>query len=93
MEFFHFAQHAKNFNFDVSRVGSCALVAVLKGNELIVANSGDSQGIIVGQSVTKMNKKLNAGSKKEQERLKASFEDEDIVVCKRAKVCYVKGRL
>jgi len=29
LDFFHFAQQAKEFNFDVSRVGSCALVALL----------------------------------------------------------------
>ena len=92
--FKNFALEAQNFNFDISRVGSCALVAVVKGKELFVANSGDSKGVIIGENVYKVNKKLNAGSKKEQKRLREAFpNDENIVRCKREKCCYVKGNL
>eukprot|EP01016_Furgasonia_blochmanni_P052496 TRINITY_DN837_c0_g1_i6.p1 TRINITY_DN837_c0_g1~~TRINITY_DN837_c0_g1_i6.p1 ORF type:complete len:389 (-),score=107.23 TRINITY_DN837_c0_g1_i6:567-1733(-) len=84
-----------------TRVGCCALVSVVHNNKLYVANVGDSKGVMLrsegkGFSVLKMNKKLNAASKKEQERLKQTFtQDDDIVVCRgtSGKACYVKNRL
>jgi hypothetical protein len=47
------------------------LVTIVKDKVLYVANSGDSKGVICGNEIQKINKKLNAGSKKEQERLKS----------------------
>ena len=32
---------------DVAKVGSCALVAIVKDNEVITANAGDCRGIII----------------------------------------------
>ncbi len=49
----------------MSRIGSCALFAIKHNDILYVANSGDSKGVIIGNEVKKINKKLNAGSKKE----------------------------
>jgi pyruvate dehydrogenase phosphatase len=84
----------------MGRVGSCALVVVVVNNKLYAANAGDSQALVFEQQgnelvYTKLNKKLNANSKKEQARLRALFPTEsDIVECKRSeKSCYVKGRL
>lgn len=51
-------------------MGSCSLTAVQYEGKLYVANSGDSKGVIISInhkdiSILKVNKKLNAGSKKE----------------------------
>lgn len=48
-------------------MGSCALIALLRGNKIYAANSGDCKGLIIknnGQT-EKINHKLNANSKKE----------------------------
>jgi hypothetical protein len=54
-------------------------------------------GVMLGQegseiTAIKLNHRLNACSKKEQERLKKQFPDEDIFVCKNNNpdACYVK---
>jgi len=46
-------------------VGSCALVAIIHGNKLFVANAGDSKGIILRQNcenleMVKVSKTFNA---------------------------------
>lgn len=103
-EFKGVARYAYSMGFaEVARVGACALTAVVVGNRLYSANLGDCKGIIVnlgGREPTfrKINHMLNANSKKEQRRLRASFGDEDdIVVCrnptKQNQSCYVKNRL
>lgn len=98
-KFTEFAKEGYLMGFEtMSKVGACALVAVVMNDDLFVANLGDSQGVLLSPSapvkVTKLNKKLNANSKKVQAALKAQFpKDDKIFVCKRAKVCYVKGRL
>lgn len=88
----------------LSKVGSCALLALVINNKLYVANAGDCKGIMFrkllmtkgeesGKTVAiKLNNKLNACSKAEQERLKKEFPDEDIFVCKKGNpnACYVK---
>lgn len=68
--------------------------------EMVCANSGDCQAVFIQSSESgecsaqKMNKKLNAMSKKEQERLRTSHpHEEDIVRCKHKNACYVKGVL
>ena len=73
------------------------MVALVHDNKVYAANAGDCQGVVVknekGQvSIRKINRKLNANSKKERARLRAEFTDDDIVVCKRGdeKACYVK---
>lgn len=87
---------------NVGKIGACALVAVVSGNKVYAANAGDSQGLLISEnneandfSFTKLNKKLNANSKKEQQRLLKAFPlDKNIFHCKRGlKSCYVKGRL
>ncbi|EGR29696.1 protein phosphatase 2c, putative [Ichthyophthirius multifiliis] len=84
------------------RVGSCALVTIIKNNKVYTANVGDCKGVIVSQNdkkewvARKINHKLNANSPKEQERLRKQFpNDKDIVVCKKKVegACYVKGML
>ncbi|KAL4449096.1 hypothetical protein ABPG74_021088 [Tetrahymena malaccensis] len=82
-------------------VGSCALVTLIKDDKVYAANIGDCKGVIISQNgnefqARKINHKQNANSKKEQERLKKAFpQDQDIVICKRNNetACYVKGRL
>jgi len=61
-------------------------VSVVHGNKVYAANAGDCKGVICkeqnGQVVLrKINHKLNANSKKEQQRLKKEFSDSDIYVC------------
>jgi pyruvate dehydrogenase phosphatase len=83
----------------MGRVGSCALVVLVINNRVYAANAGDSQALVLEQKDgnlvhTKLNKKLNANSKKEQARLRSLFPGEpDVVECRREKSCYVKGRL
>lgn len=55
----------------MGRVGACALVVVVANNRVYAANAGDSQGLVLEEkdgklNYTKLNKKLNANSKKEQ---------------------------
>ena len=54
----------------MGRVGACVLSAIIYNSKLYAANSGDSKGVICqkrGENIEcrKINKKLNAGSKKE----------------------------
>ena len=81
-------------------IGACALVIIVHDNKLYVANCGDSKAKLFikdgGEYVPiKLTNTLNAGSKKEQLRLRTEYKDEDIFICKRnsPKACYVKGRL
>lgn len=86
---------------EVCKIGACALLVVVANNKVYAANAGDSQGLLISEEngrfqFEKLNKKLNANSRKEQQRLKQLFPEEaDIVVCKRDDntACYVKGRL
>ena len=103
-EFLDVATRAYNLGFpNVSRVGSCALTAVVSNNRVYAANAGDCKGVICKYNAKekrftcrKINQKFNANSKKEQSRLRAAFQNEnDIVVCRRGQKdsCYVKNRL
>jgi pyruvate dehydrogenase phosphatase len=83
----------------VSSVGACAVVAVVIDNNLIVANSGDCQAVLVssspngvkGENICEIH---SSNLKSEQERLAKEHPlEEDIVRCKHPKACYVKGRL
>jgi len=80
--------------------GACALVSVVYGNKVYAANAGDCKGVICKEeggkvTVRKINRKMNANSKKEQARLKKEFTDSDIYVCAKDEpdACYVKNRL
>lgn len=54
----------------MGRVGSCALVVLVVNDKIYAANAGDSQALLIEKedtkpySYVKLNKKLNAGSKK-----------------------------
>jgi pyruvate dehydrogenase phosphatase len=98
------ARQAYDLGFPgLSKVGSCALLALVINDRLFVANAGDCKGVLFrtlsstgddGGKLTavKLNNKLNACSKAEQERLKREFPDDDIFVCKKGNpnACYVK---
>jgi pyruvate dehydrogenase phosphatase len=76
--------------------GSCGLVAILTPLLLVVANVGDSEGVLLGgKKIMKINRRLNAGESFEQERLLKEFPGEtDIIKClKKTNYCYVKGEL
>lgn len=96
-KFFEAALKAYQVGFGkVARVGSCALVAVVKGRTLTAANVGDCRGILVEEDgePRQINREHNAAREEEMARLRAEFpDDKDIVVCKTARACYVKGRL
>jgi len=103
--FLEAARVAYNIGYGkVGGVGSCALLTLTHNGKIYVANLGDCQGVICKSddnggkvSLRKINKKLNANSKKEQERLRRIFKEEEnnIVICREndRKSCYVKGRL
>lgn len=81
-------------------VGSCALVVVVHNNKLYIANAGDSKASLLRKKedgsyeAVKVSNTFNANKTSEQERLKREFKNEDdIVVCKDKKACYVKGNL
>ncbi len=67
------------------------LSALVHNNKVYVANAGDSAGVICQMDKNevkclKVNKKLNAASKKEQARLRSIFSTEpDIVICRRVR--------
>lgn len=88
-------------------MGSCALVAVIQDNNLVVANAGDCLAVLgqeypQGTSTAKaspilahqINREHNARNSLERLLLTKAHPDEpDIVKCKHAHACYVKGRL
>jgi serine/threonine protein phosphatase PrpC len=71
-------------------------VALVHNNKLYVANAGDCKGIVTTVNeqglvgYKKISRTFNANSKKEQARLKESFKDPDIYVCRSSGACYVK---
>jgi pyruvate dehydrogenase phosphatase len=82
------------------KVGSCAIVAVVKGNKLYVANAGDCEGVVLRRKEDgsfeeiEICRPFTCNSPEEQQRLRAEFPDEkDIVVCRSPDAWYVKGRL
>jgi pyruvate dehydrogenase phosphatase len=99
--FLQIARDAYRIGFPgTGHVGACALAAIVYNNKIYAANIGDCKGVVAnaqGKQVTlrKINHKLNANSKKEQARLRSSFKDSDIFVCRRGdnKSCYVKNAL
>lgn len=83
----------------VASIGSCAVIAVVKDNHLIVSNLGDCRAVLGQQSEEKysaitITQDHNAREPREVEILKREHPNErDIVVCKSPTACYVKGRL
>ena len=84
---------------NVASVGSCAIVALVLDDKLIVANSGDCQAVLVslenqtikGENICDIH---SSNLKSEQERLAKEHPfEEDIIRCKSPTACYVKGRL
>lgn len=90
----------------VARVGACALVCVQRDGKLYVANCGDCRAVLGTRAVNAdglptgeyhavaMSRDHNARVPGIQALLKQQHPGEnDIVMCKRPSVCYVKGRL
>lgn len=85
------------------KVGSCVLLAFQKGDRLILANCGDCRAILGSATVqptghryvsTRLNRDHNARVALEQLRLQQDHPGENnLVICKSAHACYVKGRL
>lgn len=46
---------------EYQRVGACALTAIILKNNVYIANAGDCEGILMGNTFTVTNKRLNAG--------------------------------
>ena len=81
-------------------VGACALVSIVHGNKVYVANAGDSKAVMLRQTKdgasferVKVSTTFNANKKYEQERYKKEFPNETVVRCMGEGACYVKGCL
>lgn len=83
----------------VASVGSCATVALILDKYFVVANAGDCQAVLVtnkngdiqGINICQIH---SSNLKDEQQKLaKEHPNEDDIVRCRSAKACYVKGRL
>lgn len=88
---------AFNLGFgDVAKVGSCVLLALHCKDRLIIANCGDCRAVL-GSSLNHsviINRDHNCRVPLEQALLQARHPNEDnLVVCKSERACYVKGRL
>jgi pyruvate dehydrogenase phosphatase len=90
---------------EVAKVGCCALVALQRGDELVLANAGDCRAVL-GSSpppaeaasgkflATRLTHDHNARMPLELLTLQREHPGEkDVVVCKTPHACYVKGRL
>ena len=94
-------------NNNYSRVGSCAISAIIINREIYVANLGDSKARLflsmkksvknnsyLIYKVKKVSKVFNIRKKSEQDRMKKSYPyDKYIYRCYEDKGCYVKGML
>lgn len=86
-------------------MGSCALVAVVQENDLVVANSGDCIAVLGQVSSShqtdvnsfiahQINREHNARNSLESLLLTQAHPNEpNIIKCKNPHACYVKGRL
>ena len=81
-------------------VGSWALVAVIKGDKLFIAQAGDSEAVLIRRNPEgnfesiKICKAFTCNDLDEQKRLKTEFPDEpNIVTCRSKDAWYVKGSL
>ena len=82
--------------------GSCALITIVIDNKLYTSTLGDSKARLFSKEnndykiykYKKVSKVFNCRKKEEQKKLKEKWPNiADIYICKREKVCYVKGRL
>eukprot|EP01031_Cornospumella_fuschlensis_P027005 gene27005-32627_t len=81
---------------EVSKVGSCVLLAFHQEKRLIIANCGDCRAVLgtAPEYGAILNRDHNCRVPLEQELLKAKHPNEpNLVVCKNPHACYVKGRL
>lgn len=99
-EIYDNAQKPYSMGFaNVSFVGACGLVALVTDEFYILGNAGDCQAVLVSKDSDKVQgtnlcRIHSSNLLEEQQRLAAQFPNEkNIVVCKRPKACYVKGRL
>lgn len=103
-EYLDSIRQAFNLGFgEVAKVGSCVLVALRKGNNLILANLGDCRAVLGSASSSQASAPLvattlthdhNAREKLEAIKLMQEHPGEsDIIMCHSSHACYVKGRL
>jgi len=90
---------------EVAKVGCCALVAIQREKELVVANLGDCRAVLGSANkdskdqtraalATRLTSDHNARMPLELLQLQLEHPGEDdVVVCKSPTACYVKGRL
>jgi len=90
---------------ELAKVGSCVLLAAHKGNLLYLANCGDCRAVLGSQGsgaagdasrhyATRLTHDHNARVSLEALQLRLSHPgEENIIVCKSPRACYVKGRL
>lgn len=85
---------------DVAKVGTCSLLALKKDSKLIVINNGDCRAVLGSlvnntiETATVINRDHNCRVPYEQVELNRLHPNEDnIVLCKSSRACYVKGRL
>lgn len=81
-------------------VGACALITVISGNKLYVANAGDCEAVLLRKKPdgslesVKVCRPFTCNDPEEQQRLKSEFpNDPNIVRCRSPDACYVKGSL
>jgi len=86
----------------VSRIGSCALVALIKDKTIFVANAGDCRAVLGRKKSSEaqpweaiaLSSDHNVREPNEQLKLRRSHPaEQNVFFCKRPGVCYVKGCL
>mmetsp|Transcript_19504 Transcript_19504/g.27388 ORF Transcript_19504/g.27388 Transcript_19504/m.27388 type:complete len:377 (+) Transcript_19504:293-1423(+) len=86
---------------EVARTGACALVAMIRNENLFIANAGDCRAVLARKSsdsekleAIALSNDHNAREPVEQAKLRALHPNEkDIIYCKQSTSCYVRGRL
>jgi len=93
---------------ELAKVGSCVLLVMHKGSQLVVANCGDCRAVLGTRAepkigggtenhrhyATRLSHDHNSRVPLEALRLmRAHPGEKDIIVCKSSHACYVKGRL
>ena len=86
----------------MATVGSCALISLVVGDKLYVANLGDSKACLLREKPddptqfeqVPLSVTHNANKAYEQKCLQSKFyREKDIIVCRKPRECYVKNRL
>lgn len=81
---------------DVAKVGSCVLLAFHQNDRLVIANCGDCRAVLgsTPHHAVTINRDHNCRVPLEQALLREKHPNEqNLVVCKSSRACYVKGRL